>query len=276
MTARIWREPLVHFLLAGLILCLASELYRRHTDTQRILMTPQREAQLARRYALQFGVAPDTATLAQLVERDIEEEILFRRGLALELDRDDEIVRRRIVQKMQFLLQDLRAPAEPDDAQLSAYYQAHLDRYTAPARATFSHIYFAADAGGDQQAQARAARALEALSRDGTEAASLGDAFPDLSHFSAYEPQQVQRLFGLTEFSAAVFTAPLQHWMGPYRSSYGWHLVRVDARQPASQRELAGVRDQVRTDFLLEAQQRANVAAFTDLARTFTVVRPKS
>ena len=253
------REPLLHFVSMGLLLFIASQIHRAYTDPFRIIVTPQREAQLARHYALQFGTKPDTATTAQLIEHDVEEEILFRRGLALGLDKDDEIVRRRIVQKMRFLLQDLQAPPEPRDADLDAYYQAHAERYVTPPRVTFSHIYFSDEA-----------RALRAGSAD------RGDPFPDLNHFSAYDPQQVQRLFGRTEFSQAVFRAPLQRWVGPYRSAYGWHLLRVDSREEATQQPLSAVHDRVRTDYLLDEQQRANQAAFNDVAREFTVVHTKS
>jgi parvulin-like peptidyl-prolyl isomerase len=276
---RLWhkavREPLVHFLAAALVLCIAGEFHRRQADTYRIVVTPQREALLASRYALQFGQRPNSVMLARLVERDLDDEILYRQGLALGLDKDDEIVRRRIIQKMRFLLQDLSAPAEPSDAELQAYYQAHADRYSKPARVTFSHLYFSPDRG-DKQAQARAQQALDDLSKEPTSKTDPGDPFPDLSHFSAYEPEQVQRLFGQTEFSDAVFSAPANRWSGPYRSGYGWHLIRVDARQETVRQALSTVQDQVRTDYLLDAQTRANIAAFNHLAREFSVVHRKS
>ena len=79
------------------------------------------------------------------MRRDVHDEILYRQGLALKLDQDDMIVRRRVVQKMQFLMQDLNPPAEPTVAQLQAYYDAHAAKYIKPPRATFSHIYFSAD-----------------------------------------------------------------------------------------------------------------------------------
>ena len=276
LLGRILREPLLHFLSAGMLLFIASQVRHRYVDPYRIVITPQREAQLARRYAQQFGAQPDAATAAQLMERDVEEEILFRRGLALRLEKDDEIVRRRIVQKMRFLLQDLQAPPEPRDAELGSYYQAHVQRYVTPARVTFSHIFFSV-ADGEQQARARALRNLGELSaKDAQAPTSRGDPFPDLYHFSAYDPGQVQRLFGRTEFSEAVFRAPVQHWAGPFRSSYGWHLIRVDSREEAAHWPLSAVRDRVRTDYLLDAQQHANEATFNDVAREFTVVHPKS
>lgn len=269
------REPLVHFILAGLVLFIAGEVHRSRVDAYHIIVTSQREAHLATRYELQFGARPDAETLAQLVERDVEEEMLFRRGLALELERDDEIVRRRIVQKMRFLLEDLSAPGEPGDADLRAYYQAHVAQYAAPARVTFSHVYFSGDEG-ERAARERASQALDLLSSGKAQVSDVGDPFPDRYHFSGYEPEQVYRLFGRSDFSEAALSAPLERWVGPYRSAYGWHLVRVEARSEAQHLELAAVRDRVRTDYLLDAQARTNATAYKALAGEFTVVREPS
>jgi peptidyl-prolyl cis-trans isomerase C len=240
------REPLAHFLIAGLALFTAGHLYQQRTDRHRIVITAAHAAQLANDYALQFGAKPDA---------------------------DDQIVRRRVVQKMQFLMQDLSAPAEPTDAQLQTYYQAHAAHYAAPPRTTFSHIYFSADVGGDAAAKTRATAVLRTLSDQTTRAPDKGDAFPDLYDFAAYEPDQVDRLFGRTPFSDAVVTTPPGHWAGPFRSGYGWHLLYVDARQAAAQPPLGQVRDAVRADYLQAAQDAANQTAFDKLARDYTVVR---
>ena len=266
-------EPVVHFVAAGLVLFAASKVLGTDSDAHVIVITPQREAQLASRYAMQFGASPSTSTLSQLVDQEIEEEILFRHGVALGLDRDDEIVRRRVVQKMQFLLHDVQAPPEPREMELSAYFEQHADRYVTPPRVTFSHVYISADQG-DDAARVRARHALERVNQ-GVEPSTLGDPFPDLYHFAAYEPGQVDRLFGRSEFSAAAFSAPLGRWMGPYRSGYGWHLIRIEARQESRQPLFAGVRERVRTDYLLDEQARRNVAAFNDLASGYEVVRTK-
>ena len=279
MWRKVMREPLVHFVAAGLALFLAKEVLREHSDNRRIIVTAQREAQLANRYVLQFGMRPDAATLAELVKSDVHDEILFREGLALGLDKDDEIVRRRIIQKMQFLMDDLRAPREPTQAQLVGYYQTHAQRYMAPARATFTHIYFSA-AGGDSAARLRAQEALRDLS-SGREndparipnARELGDPFPDLFDFARYNREQVERLFGRTDFTAAVFASTPGKWVGPLRSAYGWHLLYVGSRDEARAQPLAAVRDKVRADYLLDSQTRTNEAAFSALAGQFTVLR---
>jgi parvulin-like peptidyl-prolyl isomerase len=172
---------------------------------------------------------------------------------------------------MQFLLQDLHPPAEPTATALQTYYDAHSAKYAVPPRATFSHIYFSLDKPGDAQARARAV--LGALSDKTTRAPDRGDPFPDLYDFSSYEPEQVYRLFGHTPFVTAVFSIAPGHWAGPFRSGYGWHLIYVDTRQAASRPLLPAVREQVRADYLQDAQDKANTDAFNRLAQRFTIVR---
>lgn len=280
MAQRVWHilgqiisEPLIHFAIFGLALFALGRLYEEQTSVYRIAITSQHVAQLANEYALQFGAKPDPRTLDALIRRDTSDEILYRQGLLLKLDQDDEIVRRRVIQKMQFLIQDLNPPEEPTEKQLQAYYDAHEDRYIAPPHATFSHIFFSRDKNGDAPARKRALAVLATLSRDTSRAPARGDPFPDLYDFSAYEPEQVVRLFGHTPFAEAVFLAPTRQWVGPFLSAYGWHLIYVDAREDAHHPPLSTIHDAVRADFLRSAQDKANREAFDRLAAQFTIVR---
>jgi peptidyl-prolyl cis-trans isomerase C len=270
---RLLSEPLTHFAILGAILFVCGQLYAARTNTYRIEITAPHVTQLSHKYELQFGRPPDPVTLERLVRDDIHDEILFRQGLALKLEQDDEIVRRRVIQKEQFLLQNLSAPAEPTQAQLATYYAAHRDLYAAPPRVTFSHIYFAVGPGGEAATEARAKLVLGELSAGVTRGPELGDAFPDLYDFSAFEPEQVERLFGHTPLSQVVFSAPVGRWSGPFRSAYGWHLIHVDARVAGGQTPLSEIGDRVRADYLQGAGDRENAAAFNKVARRFTVVR---
>lgn len=269
---RCLHEPLLHFVLIGWALFAGGQWYHQHIDSHRIDMTSQRQALLAKRYALQFGATPSAATLRLLVDEDIRDEILFRESMSLQLDVDDEIVRRRMVQKMQFLLEDTHAPAEPTDAQLEDFYSTQRMQYAAPERISFTHIYFTAEQG-DARAQARVQSALNILNKDQHRAPELGDAFPDAYDFSAYEPAQIAHLFGQTEFASAVSRAPIAQWSGPFRSAYGWHLLYIHTREPARDLPLAEVKDRVRADYLAEAQRRTNIAAFNAVAQKYTVTR---
>jgi hypothetical protein len=140
---------------------------------------------------------------------------------------------------------------------------------------TFSHLYFSSERG-EEAARARALQTLHEIGSNRRPAEELGDPFPDLSHFAAYDAKQVHRLFGQTEMADAAFAVPSGRWAGPYKSVYGWHLIHVDYRQDAAHQSFTAVRDKVRTDYLLDAQDRANRQAMSQLAREFTVVRAKS
>jgi hypothetical protein len=266
------REPLVHFFAGGLFLFVLGEALHERTDPHRIVVTPQHEAQLSNRYALQFGARPDARTMDELMKSDVHDEILFREGLALGLDKDDEIVRRRIIQKMQFLLEDLHPPPEPTTAQLQDYYRAHSDSYVLPARATFTHVYFSAERG-DADARSRAEAALDLLSAGQGRAPGLGDPFSDLYDFSHYAREQVYRLFGHTDFSDSVFCVVPGKWVGPFKSAYGWHLLYVQSREVPQTQPLSTVRAKVRSDYLLDTQSRSNETAFGALEHKFTIVR---
>jgi hypothetical protein len=271
---RLLREPLIHFAVVALTIVCAQRVYAIRHDRFRIVITADRLNQLAESYRLQFGVEPGPQLREELVKKDFEDEVLYRQALALKLDQDDEIIRRRLIQKMQFVTQDQHAPPEPTPAQLVAYFEAHREQYRRSAAATFTHVFFSADANGDAGARSRALAALNRLTRSNAlRAPTSGDIFPDNYDFSSYEPQQVTRLFGETEFSRAVFTSEVGRWGGPFRSAYGWHLLRVATRRPMTELPLEEVRDRVHGDYLQAQQESSNAAALAALLKQFQLIR---
>jgi peptidyl-prolyl cis-trans isomerase C len=270
---RLLREPLVHFFAAGLLLFVAFEQHKAGADLYRIEITPERVRQLVAGYRAEFGVEPSPARLNQVIDRYVDDEVLYREGLSRKLDRDDEIVRRRVVQKMQFLQQDLAAPAEPTEAEVAAYYAAHRAQYAAPATVSFSHIYFADGAAGAEAARRRAEAVLAGLPAAVQRAPDRGDSFPDLYDYSGFGQEAARRLFGESQLSGSLFTAPAGRWSGPFRSSYGWHLVRVQSAEPARPLPFEAVRGRVRDALIADRQASANQASFHALRARFSVVR---
>src|SRR5580693_545384 len=129
IAARLLREPLLHFLLVGGLLFLAARYHADANDRHRIVIDDSRVAQLTQTWSLQYGSAPTEAMRETLLRKWIDEEALYREGVARGVDKDDEIIRRRVIQKMQFLTQDLAATPDPRDSDLRAYYQGHLAKY---------------------------------------------------------------------------------------------------------------------------------------------------
>jgi hypothetical protein len=214
----------------------------------------------------QFGYYPDAARQRELLDSYVREEMLHREALRLGLDTDDEIIRRRLVQKMEFLLTDATVVPEPTPAQLAAYQARHAARFERPARVSFEQRYF-----GD--APESRARALTALRKSAVRGNVTGEEFALGETFSGVEPDAALRAFGSSPLSRALFDAPVGVWSGPYRSGYGWHLVRVTARTGAVTPPLAGVRDAVKDAWVREFRERALQARFAELAQRYRVVR---
>ena len=271
--ARLVRDPLVHFLIAGLLIFFASQAWHDAHDRRVIVVTAERAAELSTKYRLQFGNAPSSAQLTQLIDAYVLQEALYREGKAMGLDRDDEIIRRRVSQKVSFLQQDRSLPAAPRAGELQAWYGAHLKDYETPVRITYSHLYFSADGVEDAVSRARAARALVRLRSGALPGGGGADDFPYQNGFAAQTPTEAGRLFGDTDFTDQLQTAPLATWSGPYRSGYGWHLLKVEARVLGATPAFAKVQDEVREDYLHGAQAKANAQAMDRLTARYRVVR---
>src|SRR5579862_1905941 len=140
VAGRVAREPFVHFVLLGAAMFFVSHHLEERSRFTRITITKEQVRGIADNYRLQYGVLPATRQLDALVDNFIREEIFYHEALKLGLDADDEIIRRRLVQKYEFLQQDLATPAEPTEFQLLDYYNQHLDQYRRPQTVTFTHV----------------------------------------------------------------------------------------------------------------------------------------
>jgi len=267
------RDPFFHFLALGALIYGGVALFHAWDEPRRILVGQQQVQRLATTYAEQFGRPPSAAELKALVNAYIDEEIFYREGLALKLDQDDEIVRRRIAQKFTFLQQGLAVVGEPSEAQLSAYFETHRDRYLTPAEVSFTHIYFSPDQGGTDAAEARAEGALQGLrAANPDRSPNSGDPFPDLYDYASMSKAELDRLFGDSGFAEHVLAAPVGVWSGPFRSGYGWHVVRVSEKAKPAVPSFERVKDKVRADYVEEMQARKNAAAIQALRRKYEIV----
>jgi peptidyl-prolyl cis-trans isomerase C len=263
---RIAREPLVQFLLLGLLLFGVAQLIQvRRARPVIVVDAAQRDYQRSL-YRAQFATEPDPARLRELTDTYVRDEALYREALRLGLDRDDEIIRRRLVQKMEFLVAESVAPPEPTAAQLADYHAQHAEAFRRPATVDFSQRYFA-DADG-HSGRSRAQAALDA-----TRAGHVirGDVFAPGDDFQAMDTVQARQLFGESPLSTALFAVPPGAWAGPFKSGYGWHLVRVTARSAASVAPLAEVDTAVREAWQREARDAASAARIADLLRQYAV-----
>jgi parvulin-like peptidyl-prolyl isomerase len=273
------REPLLQFLSIGLALFVVYAL--RHPAagarprSDRIELTGDDLRQIGFAWVAQGRPVPSPDELRSLVDARVREEILYREALALGLDRDDAIVRRRMAQKMEFLFEDVAKLREPTADELRAWFQAHAGRFALPARVTFRHAYFSPDRRGararDDAAEALARLAGRAV--DAPEVAALGDRFMFQDYYGDRTPDDVAKTFG-PAFARAVFEAAPGVWAGPVESGYGWHLVWVDGVTPARVPQLEEVGSEVHAAWIEEQRTDIRKKAFEAMRARYEVVLP--
>lgn len=241
------REPLLHFLVLGAGLFLLSGVVgdKAEEGPSEIVVSAAKIEHLAQLFQRTWRRPPTKAELDGLIEDHIQEEILYREALALGLDQDDTVIRRRLRQKMEFVAQDLARPGPAGDAELQVYLEAHPERFTLPGRLTFVQLFLDRERRG-ADLEADAARLLERLNArtPPVEAAALGD--PSLLEpaYDDVSSTDVARLLG-PDFAGRLDELPVGRWAGPVPSPYGWHLVRIDDRTPPRLPPLERVRAEV-------------------------------
>jgi peptidyl-prolyl cis-trans isomerase C len=268
------REPFFQFVALGALLFAVSEYLDARANFARIDISRAQVEGITNNYRLQYGASPTAEQLNALVDQFIKEEVFYHQALRLKLDQDDEIIRRRLVQKYEFLQQDLGTPKDPSEADLHAFYQLHAKNYEIPERLTFSHVFFSVDRSSEDAAKTRAERALAALNQQhATRAPESGDSFPGAVDYAGATSTQVRRAFGSSTLSEEIFNIAPGHWAGPFRSGFGWHLVYVAAHGRASVAAYDDARDAVRRDYIDAERGARNAEALESLKKHFTIVR---
>jgi peptidyl-prolyl cis-trans isomerase C len=275
-----WRgllgEPLVHFFAAGVILFGAYWLFNEEpeeaTGGQKIEISANDIRQMAVAWLAQGRPALTRDQLQSLVDQKISEEVLFREGMALGLDKNDEIIKRRVAQKMDFLAADVASMQEPDKAELVEWFSKNSNRFVLPPRASFRQLYFSPDRRG-ANARGDAETTLAAIAdkrADSPEVAALADPFILRAYYRDSTPDQLLKEFG-PAFAAELFKLDPGAWRGPIQSGYGWHLVWIDALEPGRTPAFEEVEADVRAAWQEARYQEVKRAALDEMRSRYTV-----
>ena len=272
---RILREPLLHFLILGALLFglyfwVGGASVTSGSPKQIEVSAPVIES-LKATWQLQWGRKPSPKQLQTLVDNYVHDEVLYQEALALGLDDNDTIVRRRLIQKMQFLMEDVAALREPSDEVLQAYLADHIDRYTIPGRVSFAHIYFSRELRGDRTDADAQALLTQLQSDSNLEPSQIkGDRSMLPTTYTLASAQTLNNTFGGTlarEMAQVTETG----WQGPFHSVYGSHLVNVTEIEPSHSPTLAEVNQKVRLDWFREQRQQQNEQFYQKLRDRYTV-----
>jgi hypothetical protein len=271
------KEPLLHFLLVGAVLFGAYTLMNRATEKPNVGKSPQIQVSvgdiqwLTENWTTQWQRPPTPEELYGLIADYLNEQLLAREARALGLEENDVIIRRRLAQKLTFLIDDTMRRAEPTEDELQQFYAANAQRFRSGARISLKHIYFSPQRRAD--ARSDAVRTLNLLldAAGAPPTAELGDRLLIESELRDETEQSLSNAFG-PGFARAVLAIKTDMWSGPIESGYGLHLVRVSALQDAKLPPLIEVRARVVEEWKREQEQLAKERYLAELRKKYDIV----
>lgn len=271
--SKLLREPLVHFIILGALLFAGHMVWQRHVTKAdyTITVTTEEMERQALIFAGENRRQPTDDDLKALLFSHVEEQALMREAQRLGLGEDDTIIRRRLAQKMRFIIEDVDAPALPNEAALKTWFDNNIDNFVSPETRSFSHIYFSPETHGEM-IETSASGALKQVLSGGSTAdwKSLGDPFMLKRQFNDLNAIETTRLFG-PEFSKAIFTSTGNDWQGPIESAFGLHLIRIDRLTPKSTPIFSDARTEVEAAWQEQAQRTANQNNLKNLIKKYKV-----
>jgi hypothetical protein len=268
---KLLKDPLVHFLLIGAAL-FAISAWRGEsirTGRERIVVSAEQFAQVRDAAALLQGRPLSDAEVEALLEPSIRDEVLYREALALGLDEDDDEVRRRLIEKMSYVTQDLADPEPSSASELREFYDASPERFAIPELVTFEQVFFSPSERGDGL-QAAAESGIADL-RAGRSPEEVGDHTPLRPTYENAPREQVAVLFG-DALAEALFTMPPGEWAGPFRSDFGLHAVRLRGRSERRVPPFDEIREQVASDFAADRRRARNEAEYRRMRGKYEIV----
>ena len=264
------REPLVHFVLLGAALFIGDALWERWQEktAYTIRVSPAEMQRQASLFASENRRQPSDDDLQALLFAHVEEQALMREALRLGLDADDTIIRRRLAQKMRFLVNDFGADVEPSEADLKNWFAQNRQAFTRPQKRSFDHIYLSPQKRGEEITSDALAILNKGIGEDWT---ALGDPFIMARSFTDVSQAGVIKDFGRA-FAADVFAAPQGEWSEPIESALGLHLVRVSEITPREVPEFDAVRNEVESLWRDESAREDNAARLRALIDKYNVI----
>jgi hypothetical protein len=280
----ILKEPLLHFLLIGAALFLLfdwkgkpAQLAGGSSGAPVAQITVGRDAleQMKGQFERTWQRPPTAEEEKGLIEDLVRNEIFYREAVAIGLDRDDEVLKRRLRQKMEFIYEDISTWAEPSNTDLAAFMKKNREKYLADPQLSFRQVFISKDKRG-KNAESDARQVLGQL-KAGAAPETLGDPTMLATEVRRMPLREVKTLFG-EEFGRDIIEVKPGAWAGPVRSGYGLHLVLVNERQDRRLPNLKDVRETVKRDWLVEKQKELKDAAYAKIRERYTVIveKPKT
>ena len=272
---KLYRDPLLHFAVAGALLFAGYSLVNRG-ETNASATNPVHISQgdvrwLKETFANQWQRSPTDDELRGLVAGFLEEQLFAREAKTLGLDQDDTIVRRRLAQKLAFLVDDTSRAVEPSDEELRQFYNSNAEHFRVEPRLSFTQIFFNPERRRHAETDAEAALVLISTVGGDDRAKTMGDPTLLETEFHDVDTQTISNVFG-GDFARTVFLLKPGSWAGPVKSGYGVHLVRITDRRPATLRPFEEVRPKVLAEWRRQIEDQTKAQYLGKLREKYGVV----
>jgi hypothetical protein len=265
----LWRQPLLHFLLIGAALFLFYDMVGEgdsEVSSKRIHIDRGQAQQLVANFERTWSRPPSRDQLQAMIESYVREEVFYREALAMGLDQNDPMVRRRMRMKLEFMLEDLSGQ-DASDKVLSDFLIQNTDRFRDEAQVSFRQVYL--DPDGHLDLENEAAQLLSRLNNGGDPGA-LGDPTLAPRTYQLTSQSMIARDFG-DNFAHEIVSLPAGHWSGPIYSPFGAHLVKINARVDARLPELVEIRDEVLREYLANKREQQKNLAYKKLRESYEI-----
>ena len=271
---KLLKDPLLHFLLIGAALFLVFGFFKGPTGNEenKIVITQGDIDALQANFVRTWQRPPTDGELSGLIDNRVEDEIAFREAVAMGLDQDDAVIRRRLRMKMELLMEDIAGLSPPSDEEMQAYLEEHMDSFHQEPQVSFKQVYLNSDkrgAGVDEAAR----KMLAELTAAGPGADPVSFSDPNMlpKEFRLYYASDIEKLFGKSFIKDLLQVEPGK-WNGPVWSSYGLHLVFVRNRIEGRDPELAEVRVEVEREWTAKRRREFKEQTYKKLRERYTVI----
>ena len=270
------REPLLHFMFIGaaiyLLYAVFSEPAAKETDKTVVVRSGEIEW-MNTAWQKRWNRPPTTEELDGLIKQYIKETVLYREALTMGLNKHDQVIRRRLAQKLEFLARDLVALTPPTEEELQAYFMEHQEYYSEPTLFTFSQVFIDPDKRGDATLDdaEKIKAALIAMGENIDDVNELGDNLMLQNYYPEKDQAEIEKQFGSGFAESLVELSPGQ-WHGPVLSGYGVHLVYLHSIVEPPAIVLEDVHERVTLDWETEKGIELNQQFYESLREQYTII----
>lgn len=261
---KIIKEPLLQFLAIGAILFLIFGALNPEGNNKEIVIDDNLVSEMVAKWELKRNRRPTLEEMEGMIHQYVEQEVLYREALVMNLDHNDEIVKRRLAQKMEFISDGMAESLQPTKKMLETYYEEHKDNYAKAPIYTLQISYFSEDKRHNATSDAIAALKNE-------NPLELGDNISLPNSYTNESAFKIARDYGRV-FTNALDSLETQLWVGPIKSGFGIHLVYISEKKDAGHYEFNEIAEKVSTDYNFEASNNFKQELIASFLQNFTII----